>query len=276
MAGPPRPTPADLAAPLADSAAREPPGDPSAASAPGGAAGPAPSPAALARAMEATWPPAAARRLGPVLLREGRGGGGRVSAATVEDTWSEADIDAAEAVMGRPLWRVRSGEDALDAALAARGHALRDPTRLWWAEAAALAPEAPERLTGFAVWPPVAIMRDLWAAGGIGPERLAVMARVEVPKTGLLARAADRPAGVAFVAAVEGVAMVHAIEVAPASRRRGVGLSLLRHAAWWARVRGARHLALAVTEGNGPANALYARTGMTPAPGYHYRVKEAP
>ena len=174
--------------------------------------------------------------------------------------------------MDRPLWRVHAGEAALDAALAARGLAARDPTRLWWAEAQALAPERPERMTGFAVWPPVAIMREIWAAGGIGPARLAVMRRVAAPRTGFLARACDRPAGVAFAAAAGGVALVHAIEVAPALRRRGVGLSLLRHAAWWARGRGAGHLALAVTEANGPANALYERAGMTPAPGYHYRV----
>ena len=226
--------------------------------------------------MEATWPPAATRRLGPVLLREGRGGGGRVSAATVEGLWTSADIDAAEAAMPAPLWRVRAGEAALDEALAARGYTVRDPTRLWWAEAAALAPARPERLTGFAVWPPIAVMRDLWAEGGIGPERLAVMHRAPEPCTGLLARAADRPAGAAFTAAAGGVAVVHAIEVAPALRRRGVGLSLLRHAAWWARGVGACHLALAVTEANAGAGALYVRAGMTPAPGYHYRVKEAP
>ena len=231
-----------------------------------------PTPDALAAAMEATWPPAATRRTGPALLRDGGGGGSRVSAATMEGSWTPEDIDAA----GASLWRVRSGEDALDAALDARGYAVRDPTVLWWGEVGALAPRAPERLTGFAVWPPIAIMRDLWAEGGIGAGRLAVMRRAPRPATGILARAADRPAGVAFAAAHGSVAMVHAIEVAPGLRRRGVGSSLLRHAAWWARGHGARHLALLVTESNGPANALYARAGMTLGPGYHYRVKEAP
>ena len=235
-----------------------------------------PSPSALAHAFEATWPPAEARRVGPALLREGRGGGGRVSAATMEGPWRKADIDAAEAAMERPLWRVRAGEETLDAALAARGRVVRDPTRLWWAEVGRLAPEAPPGMTGFAVWPPIAIVREIWARGGIGPARLAVMARVEGPRTAHLARASERPAGAAFTAVAGGVAMVHAIEVVPALRRRGTGLSLLRHAAWWARGQGARHLALAVTEANAPANALYARAGMTPASGYHYRAQEAP
>ena len=235
-----------------------------------------PTPGALAAAMEATWPPASTRRLGPVLLREGRGGGGRVSAATVEGPWTTTDLAAAELAMDEPLWRVRAGEDGLDAALDGRGYAVRDATGLWWGETAALAPEAPERLTGFAIWPPIAIMRDLWAEGGIGPARLAVMERVTGPRTGHLARASDRPAGVAFTALEGEVAMIHAIQVAPGLRRRRAGLLLLRHAAWWARGHGARHLALAVTEANEPARALYAHVGMTRAPGYHYRVKEAP
>ena len=97
--------------------------------------------------------------------------------------------------MAAPLWRVRAGEAALDAALAARGYARRDPTRLWWAEAEHLAPDRPERLTGFAIWPSIAILRDLWAAGGIGPARLAVMARAGNPKTAILARALGVAAG---------------------------------------------------------------------------------
>ena len=188
----------------------------------------------------------------------------------MEGPWREADLGAA------PLWRVREGEGDLDAALAAKGFARRDPTRTWWAPVGALAPDRPERLTGFAIWPPVAVMRDLWAEGGIGPARLAVMERAAEPRAALLARLADRPAGAAFVAAVGPVAAVHAIEVPPRLRRRGAGRLLLRHAAWWAGERGATHLALAVTAANAPANALYAGMGMTRGPGYHYRVlKEA-
>lgn len=205
-----------------------------------------------------------------MLLREDAGGGSRVSAATMEGPWSEAHLDSA------PLWRVREGEEALDAALEARGFAVRDPVRSWWAPADRLAPDAPPRMTGFAVWPPVALMRDIWARGGIGAPRLAVMARAPGPRTGILARVEDRPAGVAFVAAAGPVAGIHAIEVVPALRRRGAGLLLLRHAAWWARRHGALHVALYVTEANGPANALYARMGMSPGPRYHYRVMKEP
>ena len=40
-----------------------------------------PDPAMLHAVAEATWPPAATQTLGPVTLRDGKGGGKRVSAA---------------------------------------------------------------------------------------------------------------------------------------------------------------------------------------------------
>ena len=41
-------------------------------------------PAELYATLEATWPPAARRRVGPWTIRDGQGGGKRVSAATAE------------------------------------------------------------------------------------------------------------------------------------------------------------------------------------------------
>ena len=71
---------------------------------------------------------------------------------------------------------------------------------------------APERMTSFTHWPPLQIAAELWAEGGIGPARLAVMERVQGPKTVILARAQDRAAGVAFVALHDGMAMLHGLE----------------------------------------------------------------
>ena len=73
--------------------------------------------ATLAEVMEATWPPAARKPCGPFLLREGQGGGKRVSAATVEAAWNEADLGRAEATMAAPLFLIRDGDQTLDAAL---------------------------------------------------------------------------------------------------------------------------------------------------------------
>ncbi len=229
----------------------------------------------LMPAMEATWPAASVRRVGPWAVREGRGGGHRVSAATVEGAWTAADIPAAEAAMATlgqaPLFMVRGGEDALDAALVARGHGLIAPVVLYAAPVAALVDADLPPLSGFAHWPPLAAARDIWAAGGIGPARQAVMDRAPDPRAAILARTGDRPAGVAFAAMAGGIAMVHAIHVELRLRRQGTGLALMRVAAAWAHQLGAETLALAVERGNVAARALYERLGMAEAGQYHYR-----
>lgn len=231
------------------------------------------SPDLLAAVMEATWPAARVWRLGPFALRDGAGGGKRVSAATVEEAWTPAELGVAEAAMraqGEPaLFLIRQGDAVLDQALAARGYAIVDPVVAYALPAADLAP--PPGMTSFPHWPPLAIARDLWAAGGIGPARLAVMERVAGPKAAILARLADRPVGVAFVALQGRIAMLHALEIAPAARRQGAARHLVQAAAHWAQEQGADTVSLVVTEANAPARALYASLGMRDVGRYHYR-----
>lgn len=233
-------------------------------------------PQALIAAMEATWPPAARRQVGPVLLRQGLGGGKRVSAATVQGAASPADLDAAEDAMRdwgqTPLFQVLPGQDALDGDLAARGYARIDPVLGYAAPVADLIRPLP-RLAAFPHWPPMEIARTLWSESGIGPARLAVMERVAGPKTVILARSADRPAGVAFVALQDGVAMLHALDIRPALRRQGAAAQVIAAAADWAAQQGAAELALVVTETNDAARALYQKLSMQPVAGYHYRER---
>jgi GNAT superfamily N-acetyltransferase len=147
-----------------------------------------------------------------------------------------------------------------------------DPVRILVAETAAMA-APPERLTAFVVdWPPLEVLREIWAEGGIGPGRVAVMDRVQGPKCALMGRAEDRPAAAAFVACDGPVAMLHALEVRPPLRRQGTARHLMRAAALWARGAGATWLALLVTEANRPAGALYASLGMQAVGSYHYRA----
>lgn len=232
----------------------------------------------LLAAMDATWPAARLWRDGRWTLRDGQGGGKRVSAATVADdalAIAPPDIDAAETGMRAlgqvPLFMLRPQDAALDRALAARGYAVVDPVVIYVAATAVLPPGPPPPLTAFPVWPPLAVMRDIWADAGIGPARLAVMERVRGPRTTILGRLADRVSGTVFVACDGAVAMVHALEVTPALRGRGAGRALMQGAAHWARAQGAAWLALAVTTANVPARALYDRFGMTVATAYHYR-----
>ncbi len=229
-------------------------------------------PEALAQAMDATWPPAKVWACGPFTLRDGAGGGKRVSAASCEGAWSEADLQAAEAAMAEPLFLIREGDAALDAALAARGYRVVDPVLAYAAPVAILVGEVPW-LTAFPHWPPLEIARALWAEGGIGPARVQIMDRAAGAKAALLSRLEDRPAGVAFVAKSGDDAMLHALEVRAVQRRRGVGAVLLRAAANWAQAQGAVRLSLVVTEQNLAARALYTRAGMQVVGQYHYRMK---
>jgi GNAT superfamily N-acetyltransferase len=225
----------------------------------------------LAEVMEATWPPAMAWREGPFTFRNGAGGGKRVSAASCDGDWVEADLAALDG-LDEPLVLIRSQDSALDAALADRGWRIVDPVVVYAAPVAELLADLPP-LAAFPHWPPLAIARSIWDEGGIGPARLAVMDRAAGPKAAILARDGDRPAGVAFVACHGPQAMLHALEVRPPYRRRGIGATLLRAAATWAAGEGVESLSLAVTERNSAARALYARLGMQIVGQYHYRVK---
>lgn len=232
-------------------------------------------PALFAEAMEATWPPFATQTQGPWLIRDGAGGGKRVSAASPFGDWHEADIALAEAAMTalgqEPLFVIWPWDQALDDALAGRGYEKIDPVLAYAAPVTAFAP--PAELTSFPHWPPMQIGQEIWAEGGIGPGRLAVMERAKGPKTAILARSGDRPSGMGFVALHDDIALIHAVEVRPSQRRKGAARNILCAAAHWAAAHGADRLALAVTEANSGARALYASLGMQVVGHYHYRAR---
>ena len=121
---------------------------------------------------EGTWPCYRSFCLGPVTLREGKGGGSRVSAATVEGgTATEAEIATAETAMREmgqdPLFMIRDGEDSLDAQLAARGYVVKDPVVLWTCPVDHLCDIDIPPVTAFCVWEPLAIQHEIWAQGGM-------------------------------------------------------------------------------------------------------------
>lgn len=228
--------------------------------------------------IDGTWPAAKRSRHGIWTFRNNPGGGSRVRATTLArpvENITVHDIRDAEArmrAMHQPcLFMVRVGETALDAALEGRGYAIKDPVNVYTCPSAQLMDQLVPRVTVFTVWEPLAIMREIWAAGGIGDARLAIMQRAAGPKTGFLCRHNDKPAGVAFAAIHQGVAMVHAVEIDPAHRRDGMGRWVMRAAAFWASAQGAETLSVMCTERNGPANALYASLGMSHVGQYHYR-----
>lgn len=235
-----------------------------------------PSAKKLYAVIDGTWPASAKQALGPWTIRLDDSGSSRVSAATAEIPFAPADIPEAEAAMREagqvPLFMIREGEDDLDRALEARGYGIKDPVNMYAGPIDEIATERPPPVTTFEAWPPLAVQTEVWAQGGIGKGRIAVMDRARPPKTTLLGRLNDRPAGTVYVGIAADCAMIHALEVAPDHRRQGLAAHLTRAAAYWARDNGADYLTLVTTVANEGANALYTSLGMTLVGHYHYRT----
>lgn len=227
--------------------------------------------------VDGTWPAARYERCGPFQLRQGQGGGSRVSAANLVGDVADGDIEAAEQMMlamgQKRIFCLRPGDEALDAQLAQRGYTVLDPVNIYTCPVEHLTDLPIPHVKVFEIWEPLAIMREIWAQGGIGPERLAVMERAPGPKTGLLLRQSDQPAGTGFIAIDNGIAMVHALEILPAHRRRGLGRWAMRAATFWALDNGAHTLSVICTKANDGANALYRSLGMQIVGEYHYRQR---
>lgn len=230
--------------------------------------------AALARAFEDTWPAADHADAGGFRVGRGLGAGGRVSSARAAGPWVPGDIAAAEAVHRAwnqpPVFRVPDGDAALTDALHDAGYRRDTPTAIMAAPVSVLADRPIPSLKTFAVWPPLAIQRDIWAAGNIGPARQAVMERVTGPRISVLGRVDDRAAGAAFAALCGDVAMVHAVEVLAPFRRRGLAGWMMRQAALWAQEEGATRIALAVSRANAAARAAWDGLGFAEVAGYAY------
>lgn len=229
-----------------------------------------PTPEQLFQTLEITWPSANITQKDGWTIRDGQSGGSRVSAAT-----GLGDIDQAEKAMRdlgqHPLFMVRPSDDDLDAQLAARNYAVFDPVIAYAADVQKLAALDMPELAGIPCDQPLAIQKEIWAQGGIGDPRLAVMARAPNPKSYLIARHLGRPSGTGFIAIHNQIAMLHALEIDPSFRRQGVGKGTTIAAARWALSQGAHTLALVCTVANEGANALYQRLGMRSVTRYHYR-----
>ena len=226
--------------------------------------------------VDATWPAAATSTCGPFLIRDGQGGGKRVSSAMSLGAFTDGDITAAEAAMRAldqtPLFQIREGDEKLDQMLAARGYEVIDPVTMYAIDAKELAIERPPRTVAIETTGPLTIMREMWEAGGIGPERVKVMHRACMPKAGFVSRWQDKPAGTSFIAMHDGISMIHAVEILPFQRRQGLGRWLMQRAAFWTLDNGGHTLTVICTDQNAAANGLYSSLGMSVVGRYHYRI----
>ena len=152
----------------------------------------------------------------------------------------------------------------------ARGYALIDEVVLYNAPIDLLTDLPIPPVTCFHIWEPLAIMVEIWASGGVGPERLDVMGRAQT-KTGFLRAGMRNLQAWLLLRLMESVAMVHAVEVLEHQRKQGVAEWMMRAAAIWAAKQGATQIAVLCVTANKPANALYTKLGFTRAGTYHYR-----
>ncbi|MFN3613349.1 MAG: GNAT family N-acetyltransferase [Rubrimonas sp.] len=234
--------------------------------------------------LDATWTAPERVRLGEWTLRRGHGGGSRV--CSVGPT-GDPGLPLGEAVARaaaicrawgqRPIFQIGPDDDRIDDHLDDLGWEVYDQSVVYAGAAqhlaASFAAAAPMTV---AVRGPLAALDELWAEGGVGPARRAVMRATPAPKETLLLRLDDRPAAALFVAAVGDTAMLHALYVGQAFRRRGLGRAAVAAAARRAAEMGATTLGLAVTAANQPARALYGAMGMTEVCTYHYRRAPEP
>ena len=226
----------------------------------------------LLDALDVTWPAAEFADVDGWRVRRGLGGGNRVSCASGSGD-VKAAVDALAVWDQGPLFQLIPGQKELADELDALGYRIHEPVVFYAASVADLIGEPSPLAAGYRCHCRPAIMEEIWASGGIGPSRLAIMDRTTAPKQLVMSRSGDRPAGVAFVAVDGDVAMVHAIEVLEKYRRTGAGRLVMEVAARFAAEQGATWFTLAVTVANAPARALYERLGMVEVGRYHYRIK---
>lgn len=218
--------------------------------------------------LRQTWPPAWRKDIGAFRFQGAPGAGKRVNAASAHGSPNDQDVTDAEAVFAQtgqvPLFVVQPDQTEFDAVLAARGYEVVDPTLLM-ARATHAAP--------YHIPAPDQQIDALFSKAGVGAERRAVMDRVPGESAVLSLGAPGTPQGAVFVAQGRDGAMFHALYVAPAARRAGVGRALVTGCLGWAHAGGASWLALAVVEANEPAIALYASLGFHPVGRYWYRTR---
>jgi len=234
-----------------------------------------PSEVELFQAIDGTWPAYALHSAGVWTLREGRGAGQRVSAASTICKARKQDIIQAADLMKKmgqtPLFMVRGEQPELDELLEGFGYKVVDPVDVLMMRTADLAYYEKTALEVVFTKYPLAILAEIWRGGGIDAPRLEVMCRAAEPKTCLFSRYDNHPAGAGFIACHNKIAMVHAVEILEHARRKGVAESMMRGAGWWAMQQGVEWFTCLATSENTPAQRLYRKMGMEVATRYHYR-----
>lgn len=236
----------------------------------------------FAAASDATWRGAETEALGAWRMRFSPAAAGNRASSV----WPAGDpglpmadavaaVEAAYRARGLPprfqLW---DGGGALDTALEAAGYRKYDRSVVMGRGLAGAWPDPPKETIAIAVTTPLALMDEIWEQDGIPAPRRAVMERAEGPIMRFLGRIGMRPAGAVAAIVDRDVAVVHALTVLPAHRRKGVATRLMRAAVAFAEGAGAGVMAHSVSADSAGAIALYEGLGFQAFGEYHYRVLE--
>ena len=229
------------------------------------------------RASDICWPPIQKKTVGPWVIREGGGGGSRVSSTTPIGDCSRKDISLAEREMhglGQSnVFQIRRKDKELDLLLSKKGYSLVDRTVIYKCNIAEISCLSVPSVTTFDIWPPLNMMKIIWDKGGITDGRLSVMRRCKVKKTTILGRIENKAAGCAFVSQSNGISIIQSLFVLPKYSRKGLARHVIIEAAKWGEKEGSSYLALMVGKHNKRARSLYDGLGMKVLESYHYRVK---
>lgn len=238
-------------------------------------------PGRFAAASHATWPAAEVIEQHGWCLRFTAGAGSRAASA-----WARGhcpgDLEAAiqgveSAYRARdltPRFQLWPEDETLDAALDARGYTAYDRSLLMARPASLPWPAKDERCVAVEVRTRLAGLETLWADGGVGPARQAVLARTGSRATIFLGRVDMAPAGAVAIVQDGEVAVTQALWVMPAHRGCGLARCLMAAAGRSAAARGANVIAHAVVATNDSAIRLYESLGFTAFGAYHYRRAE--
>lgn len=105
----------------------------------------------------------------------------------------------------------------------------------------------------------------------------AVLSVLAVPAAGIVVYAGDgQPVSSALMTVADGILITGNVVTAPAERRKGHALAMMRTGLVWARQAGATIAAVNVAEDNAPAIALYERLGYRRRYDYIYRREGHP
>lgn len=246
---------------------------------------------ALLDAFEASWPAETVETKAGWRLRAALGAGRRVNSARqlaadaplnfddlemIEAFYAAQALPASIQIAGAPNEQTLFEPDAgVAAALQARGYAPEGEAVLFEAAADAIAEQARRRgPVVIEARAPLAALDFHWSAGGVGPERRAVMARRDADHaTIFVAREGAHFAGAVFASRAGERVFAHALHVGERSRRKGVGAALLAAAAAYGRRAGADRLTAATLQHNEGAHHLMRALGMEPVLAYGYFTK---